>query len=188
MNIVIYGSGSVHVSLLPAYIQVLHRRLEVDISIVLSTAAHRFVSGEALCTLTARPVHGPIDDVGPLGIPRHVELAEWADLVLVLPATANTLAKLANGFSCDLGAAVVLAASCPVVVAPAMRRSMYEKAAVRRNLATLEADGARVLRPGAYPAVGQRAGGADLGDEGMSPSPSQVLEFIEPLCEQRAAS
>lgn len=175
----LYGTGSVHVSLLPAYVQILQRQLRAEVQVVLSEAALRFVSGEALHAFTARPVRGPHDGVGPSGVPGHVELSEWADLLLVLPATANTLAKMAGGFASDLGSATILAASCPVIVAPAMRRTMWESPAVARNLAVLEGDGMHVVQPQACPAAGQPAGIAAAEAGGVSPSPARVLEYIE---------
>lgn len=176
-----------HVSLLPAYVQVLRSRLPIELTIVLSATAHRFVSDEALCALTGRPTHGPLDDVGSSGAPRHVEIGEWADLVLVLPASANTIAKLAGGFASDLGSAVVLAASCPIAVAPAMRQTMWESAAVKRNVAQLKEDGVDILQPRPCPAAGalDPASGAE---EGLSSTPALVLKYLETLKQREVAA
>src|SRR5207253_5225254 len=77
----------------------------------------------------------------------HVELGDWAQVVLVAPATANTLAKLAGGAADDVVSASALAARCPVVVAPAMNDAMWSKAAVQDNVAALRRRGLVVVEP-----------------------------------------
>src|ERR1700675_2141746 len=77
----------------------------------------------------------------------HVFLGDWAQLVLVAPATANVIARIANGQSDDIVTATLLAARCPVVVAPAMNDAMWSKQAVRDNIATLKEHGMTVVEP-----------------------------------------
>jgi phosphopantothenoylcysteine synthetase/decarboxylase len=77
----------------------------------------------------------------------HLALATWPDLIVVMPATANLLAKLAHGLADNLLTACLAAAECPVVLAPGMSRGMWEKPAAQRNVARLEADGYHIVRP-----------------------------------------
>lgn len=108
------------------------------------------------------------DDVSP-----HTTLARWADVIVVAPATAATIARLANGLSEDVVSATVLAATCPVVVAPAMHTEMWEHPATARNIATLRADGCVI----AGPVSGALAGG----DEGLGRmlEPEDILLAIQ---------
>ncbi|MFJ4689201.1 flavoprotein [Streptomyces sp. NPDC088789] len=77
----------------------------------------------------------------------HVSLAGWADVLIIMPATANTLSKLATGQADDLVSACALAAACPVVVAPAMNHVMWDKPATRRNVRQLVDDGFHIVQP-----------------------------------------
>jgi phosphopantothenoylcysteine synthetase/decarboxylase len=77
----------------------------------------------------------------------HLALAAWPELIVVMPATANLLAKLAFGFADNLLTTCLLAAECPIVLAPGMNRTMWDKPATQRNVAQLEADGFRIVRP-----------------------------------------
>ena len=123
------------------------------VDVVMTESAARFVTPLAFRSVTGRPVYtdmwGLDDHV------RHVGLGEAAELFLIAPATANTLAKLAYGLADNLLTVTALAARCPIVVAPAMDGGMYEHAATQANLATLAARGV-VL---AGPAEGRMASG-----------------------------
>jgi phosphopantothenoylcysteine decarboxylase/phosphopantothenate--cysteine ligase len=116
------------------------------------------------------PAHEPI---------AHLELVRNADLYLIAPASANTIAKLAHGLADNLLCSAALAATCPVVVAPAMNNHMYEHPAVRANLDTLRARGVSVIEPDS----GRLA---SKGEEGVGrlPDPARLLE----LCEARLAT
>jgi phosphopantothenoylcysteine decarboxylase/phosphopantothenate--cysteine ligase len=111
------------------------------------------------------PAHEPIG---------HLELVRNADLYLIAPASANTLAKLAHGLADNLLSSAALAATCPVVVAPAMNNHMYEHAAARANLDTLRARGVHVVEPD----TGRLA---SAGEEGVGrlPAPARLLEVCE---------
>jgi phosphopantothenoylcysteine decarboxylase/phosphopantothenate--cysteine ligase len=107
------------------------------------------------------------EDVSP-----HTSLARWADAIVVAPATAATISRLANGLSADALAATVLAAKCPIVVAPAMHTEMWEHPATVRNMATLRSDGCVI----AGPVSGALAGG----DEGLGRmlEPEEILDVL----------
>ena len=95
----------------------------------------------------------------------HVTIAERTDVLVVLPATANLLGKVANGIADDLLTTTILASTCPVVIVPVMNEVMWTKPAVQRNVATLRADGYDVVEPTSGPslATGEREPGS-LGD------------------------
>jgi len=128
-----------------------------QVQVVMTEAATRFVGPLTFAALSGRPVHrSTFDDEHRV---LHVALAREADVVLVAPATANALAKMANGIADDLLGNVVLTATCPVVVAPAMHTEMWEHPATRANLRTLRDRGVVVVDP----EEGELAGG----DEGI---------------------
>ena len=95
--------------------------------------------------MTGRPVFvDHVDSTSEFEIP-HIGLAEWADAVIIYPASANTIAKCAHGFADSLVANVVLAARCPVYFGPTMNDAMYNNPVTRKNLSTLEAHGHRFI-------------------------------------------
>lgn len=118
---------------------------------VMTAAAQRFVAPLSFQSVTGRPVYSDMwreDADG--GLPNHIAhvgLAEAADLLLVCPATANTLAKLAHGFADDLLSVTALAIDCPLALAPAMDSGMYESPALQGNLEILLRRGAQLIEP-----------------------------------------
>lgn len=118
------------------------------VTAVLTKNARRFIGAPTFAALTGRPVpRGSFEPSShPLGA--HIELAARADLVVVAPATADLIAKAAHGIADDLLTTLLLCAECPVLMAPAMNAAMWEKAAVRRNVSQLVADGLTIVDPG----------------------------------------
>lgn len=138
--------GSVSVVAVPHLL--LWMRTELGIAhtrVVLTETAERILGKQAIRPFSSEPVVADWSDTDD-PVP-HVSLAAWADVVLVLPATVNALGKFANGIADDLLSSVVVAAECPVVVVPATNEAMWAKAAVRRNVAQLRADGFDVVEP-----------------------------------------
>jgi phosphopantothenoylcysteine decarboxylase/phosphopantothenate--cysteine ligase len=127
------------------------------VQVVMTEAATKFVGPITFSSLTKRPAYTGLFEEPDRVL--HVRLAREADLVLVAPATANLLAKMSHGLADDLLSAVLLTATCPLVVAPAMHTEMWENEATRENLATLRARGIVVVDP----EEGELAGG----DEGV---------------------
>ena len=117
-----------------------------QIRVAMTAAATRFVGGATFHGLTGQPVQTDLWSNSGQAEP-HVALGDWAQVVLLAPATANLLAKLAGGHSDDLVTATVLAARCPVVVAPAMNDAMWAKSAVAANLALLRERGFTIVEP-----------------------------------------
>ena len=114
---------------------------------VLTDAASAFVSPLVLQSLTGSPVRRSLLDAGEEGAIGHIELADWAELVVVAPATANFLARMAHGLADDLASTVLLATRAPVLVAPAMNVNMWDHPATQANLATLRDRGVRTIGP-----------------------------------------
>lgn len=117
------------------------------VSVAMTSAAQAFVGPATFAALTGRPVATDVfqPDQFPLG--PHIMLTERAELLCVAPATANFLAKAAQGLADDLVSTLYLAFSGPVLVAPAMNPDMWAKAAVQRNVAQLQQDGVTLLMP-----------------------------------------
>jgi phosphopantothenoylcysteine decarboxylase/phosphopantothenate--cysteine ligase len=121
------------------------------VDVILTDAAQKFVTPLTFQALTGRPVYTDLwraDATG--GLPTHIAhvgLVEDAAALLIAPATADTIARLAGGFASDLLAITALAARCPLILAPAMDGGMYEHAAVQGNLAVLRARGAHIIEP-----------------------------------------
>ncbi len=123
------------------------QRRDVDVHVVMTRAATQFVTPLTFETLSRHPVFHDQWAAGG-GEIRHVSLADDADLLLIAPATANIVGKLARGIADDPLSTLYLATRAPVMVAPAMNVNMYEHPAFQENLATLRARGVRVVEPG----------------------------------------
>ncbi|SDB64300.1 bifunctional phosphopantothenoylcysteine decarboxylase/phosphopantothenate--cysteine ligase CoaBC [Belnapia rosea] len=122
------------------------RRSGAAVTGVLTAGGARFVTREALAGISGQRVHDDLwaaeAEIG------HIRLARLPDLVVVAPASANMLAKMANGLADDLASTILLATRAPVLVAPAMNTAMWEHPATRANIAALTARGVRVVGPG----------------------------------------
>jgi phosphopantothenoylcysteine decarboxylase/phosphopantothenate--cysteine ligase len=125
------------------------QRAGAEVQPLLTESGERMISRATFAALTGRPVPASVWD-DPAAV-THVDLARWGQVLVVAPATAHTLARLAAGLADDLLTNVALAFGGPVVVAPAMHTEMWEHPATRANLATLEARGARVVPPASGP-------------------------------------
>lgn len=125
------------------------RKAGHEVRCALTPEAERFVSALVLQSLSGRSVRRDLFDAGEEGEIDHIGLADWADLVLVAPATANLLAKMAHGLADDLVSTVLLATRAPVLVAPAMNVNMWSHPATRTNCAILRSRGVDFVGPGA---------------------------------------
>jgi len=118
------------------------------VTAVLTRNARRFVGPATFAALTGRPVATRSFDPGVHPLGAHIELAARADLVVVAPASADLLAKVAGGAADDLLTTLLLCAECPVVMAPAMNSAMWAKPSVQRNVRQAAADGVQIIQPG----------------------------------------
>ncbi len=119
----------------------------VEVPVVMTAAACRFITPVTLQALSGNPVHTDLWDAGVPNNMVHIELSRGCDAIVVAPASADFLAKLAQGLCDDLLSTLCLARDCPLLVAPAMNRQMWDKPATQRNLAQLRADGIAILGP-----------------------------------------
>lgn len=118
-----------------------------SVQCVLTESAAQFVSPLALQAVTGRVVRSALFDTDAEAAMGHIELARWADILLIAPATANTLAKLAYGLADDLLTTLALATKAELVIAPAMNGDMWRHPATQTNLALLQQRGARLIEP-----------------------------------------
>ena len=114
---------------------------------VLTRAAEQFVTPLAVAALAGEKVYRDLFDLTDEAEMGHIQLSRSADLILVAPATADIMAKMAQGRADDLASTLLLATDTPVMIAPAMNVRMWDHAATQRNLAQLRADGVRVVGP-----------------------------------------
>lgn len=151
------------------------------VTVVMTRAATRFVGPLTFQALTRRRVL--VDEFDPETVldPVHVTLAGKASVVAVAPATANFLGKAAHGIADDLLTSLILAAECPVLVAPAMNDRMWKNAAVRDNLALLKRRGFRFVEP----ETGYLACGAYA--QGRLADPERIVAGIEKILGRRGA-
>ena len=147
MNVVLGVTGSIAAYKACELVRLLVKRGD-DVHVVMTDHARAFVTPLTFQTLSRNPVECDLF-ADPQGWkPGHVSLAAAADLVVVAPATANILAKMAHGIADDLLSSTLLATKAPVVVAPAMNTGMWENPATQANVAALAARGVRVVQPG----------------------------------------
>ena len=130
----------------PALVRAL-RAAGAEIQVVMSTNAKRFVTLTALQAVSGQPVRDDLWDAQAEASMGHIELARWADQILIAPATANCIAALARGQAYDLLTTMCLATEAQVVVAPAMNQRMYLHAATQQNLSALERLGYQIIDP-----------------------------------------
>jgi 3-polyprenyl-4-hydroxybenzoate decarboxylase len=177
MRLVLGLSGAVAAMAAPELVQRLQRAGFV-VRILATANALRFVSAEALEALIHRRVIRSMwpEDGDDLRVP-HIDLSTWADVVLICPASATTLSRLATGNHDCVVAATALATRAPVMVVPSMNPAMYDSRSVQRNLATLRTDGMYVVHPGR---------GIELADSpgerapllGAAPSPAIIVDLV----------
>jgi len=151
-----------------------------DVTAVLTASATRFVGVETFAGLTGNPVYPSLWDAG--GTVVHVDLAHVADVLVIAPATANMLAKLAHGLADDLLSAAALEFRGPVVLAPAMHTGMWSSPATQANVATLAARGVRF--------VGPVDGALAHGDEGAGrfAEPDDIVEAVRAVASDLPAT
>jgi len=154
------------------------QRNNVEVQVAMTQAATHFVTPATFQALTGRPVALDLWDASVPNAMPHIELSRAAHAILVAPASADFLAKLAHGLADDLLSTTCLARNCPLLVAPAMNREMWDAPATQRNVQQLRTDGVAILGPG--------AGDQACGETGMGRmlEPDEllgaVLEFFAP--------
>ena len=146
MNIVLGISGGIAAYKTPELVRRLRER-GADVQIVMTASAEEFVTQTSLQAVSGRPIRSNLWDKEAEASMSHIELARWADLVLIAPATAEIMARLAGGGAPDLLTTLCLATEAPIAIAPAMNRVMWANPAVQANRTTLEERGMQILGP-----------------------------------------
>jgi phosphopantothenoylcysteine synthetase/decarboxylase len=146
-----------------------------EVTPVLTKGGEHFVTAMSLSTLAESPVYSSLWDLKDEVEIGHIQLSRSADFLLVCPATADLLAKMAAGIADDLATTLLLATDKPVVAAPAMNVRMWQHPATRRNIEQLKADGVRIIEP----ATGEMACGE--AGPGRLPEPDEILDSLSDL-------
>ena len=153
-----------------------------QVRVCMTASAQQFITPLTMQALSGHQVHTDLlDPQAELGM-GHIELARWADAIVIAPATANTLAKMTYGLADDLLTTVCLASKAPLAIAPAMNQQMWHNAATQHNVQTLQQRGVHVFGP----AAGEQACG-DVGF-GRMLEPEQILAATEQLFAPAAAN
>lgn len=148
------------------------RRAGAEVRVVMTAGASAFVTALTLQTLSEQPVHQVLLDDQQEAAMSHIELARWADWILIAPATAQCMAKLAQGFADDLLSTLCLATTSPIVICPAMNQQMWLNSATQSNLAVLTTRGVQIFGP----AEGEQACG-EFGP-GRMLEPREIVEQL----------
>ena len=145
-NILLCVSGGIAVYKAVALVSKL-TQAGATVKVIMTDSARQFVNPLSFQVMSKNDVYFDTFDEKDSSVIAHIDLADWADLILVAPATANVIGKIANGIADDMVTTTLLAATAPVWIAPAMNVHMYDHPAVKRNLAQLAADGYQFIEP-----------------------------------------
>ena len=178
-RIILGVSGSIAAYKSPDIVRRL-QDLGAEVRVILTSGGREFVSERSLQTVSKNKVHDNLWDSEAELSMGHIELAKWADVVIIAPASANTIAKLCHGKADDLLSTVILATSASVMVAPSMNQQMYASLAMKDNLELLQKRGVRIIDPG----FGEQACG-DVG-EGRLAEPSEIARQASELFQNNA--
>lgn len=148
------------------------RKADMSVRCVLTAGGAQFVTPMTLAALSEQPVHTSLWDLKDEAEMGHIQLSRQADLVVVCPATADLMAKMAAGIADDLATTLLLATDKPVLAVPAMNVRMWQHPATVRNVATLRSDGIIVMQPDEGPMACDEFG------PGRLPEPEAILAAI----------
>ena len=163
-----------------AYLLRLLRKQGAEVQVVMTPSAKEFIPPLTLSTLSGRPVLSEFFARNDGSWNSHVELGLWADLLIIAPATAATIGKMANGVCDNLLITTYLSAKCPVMVAPAMDLDMFQHPSTNRNVELLKSDGIIFIDP----TSGELASG--LSGKGRMEEPEVIVDLIiENLTEKK---
>ena len=173
-RIILGVSGSIAAYKSPDIVRRL-QDLGAEVRVILTSGGREFVSERSLQTVSKNKVHNNLWDSEAELSMGHIELAKWADVVIIAPSSANTIAKLCHGKADDLLSTVILATNASVMVAPSMNQQMYSSLAMKDNLQLLQKRGVRIIDPG--------FGGQACGDvgEGRLAEPTEIALQVSEL-------
>ncbi|HLV48658.1 MAG TPA: bifunctional phosphopantothenoylcysteine decarboxylase/phosphopantothenate--cysteine ligase CoaBC [Aliidiomarina sp.] len=171
-NLLLIVTGGIAAYKTPELVRRLGDR-QVNVRVVMTKGAKAFITPLTLQAVSGHAVHDDLLDPAAEAAMGHIELARWADLIVVAPATASAIARLAHGFADDLFSTLCLATDAPIAVVPAMNRLMWAAPAVQRNVELLKGDGKLIWGP----AEGSQACG-EVG-AGRMLEPADILQQID---------
>jgi phosphopantothenoylcysteine decarboxylase/phosphopantothenate--cysteine ligase len=148
------------------------REAGAEVRVAMTADAHHFVGAATFQALSGHPVRDSLWDAAAEAAMGHIELARWPDRIVIAPATANTLARLAHGLADDLVSTLCLATEAPILAAPAMNRVMWSHPATQANIETLRSRRVRILGPA--------SGGQACGEtgEGRMVEPDDIVAAV----------
>ncbi|CCI87758.1 bifunctional phosphopantothenoylcysteine decarboxylase/phosphopantothenate--cysteine ligase CoaBC [Lactobacillus gigeriorum] len=172
MRITVYLTGGIAAYKAVEVIRQLQKQHH-EVKVVMTKNAQKFVTTNLLAALTKEPV---LDDLWTKDVESsvpHVALARWTELAVIVPATANFMAKIANGLADDAASTTLLATNAPKLIVPAMNDQMWLNPATQRNLTILKKDGFKIMEP----TIGLLAEG--YAAKGRMPEPDQIVAWVE---------
>lgn len=172
MRITVYLTGGIAAYKAVEVIRQLQKQHH-EVKVVMTKNAQKFVTTNLLAALTKEPV---LDDLWTKDVESsvpHVALARWTELAVIVPATANFMAKIANGLADDAASTTLLATNAPKLIVPAMNDQMWLNPATQRNLTILKKDGFKIMKP----TIGLLAEGYVA--KGRMPEPDQIVAWVE---------
>lgn len=174
-NIIIALTGSI-AAYKAAELVRLVKKSNAEVRIIMTDAAKEFITPITMQALSGNPIHSNLLDTEAEAAMGHIELAKWADAIIVSPCSANTLAKISQGLGDDLLTAVILATKAKVFLAPAMNQQMWNAKITQENVAKVSRHGHKILGPG----EGEQACG-DNGS-GRMVEPEEIFAELEAFC------
>jgi phosphopantothenoylcysteine decarboxylase/phosphopantothenate--cysteine ligase len=172
MNIVLGITGGIAAYKAPDLVRRLRER-GAEVQIVMTTSAEEFVTGTALQAVSGRPIRANLWDKEAEAAMSHIELARWADVVLIAPATAEIMSRIVSGAAPDLLTTICLATQAPIALAPAMNHVMWNNPATQANRAVLEERGIHIVGPG----IGSQACGEEGAGRMLEPDAIAATVF-----------
>jgi len=172
MNVVLGITGGIAAYKSPDLVRRLRER-GAEVQIVMTASAEEFVTDTALQAVSGRPIRSNLWDKEAEAAMSHIELARWADVVLIAPATAEVMARIVSGGAPDLLTTICLATEAPIALAPAMNHVMWSNPATQANRALLEERGIHILGPG----IGSQACGEEGAGRMLEPDAIAATVF-----------
>ena len=177
-------SGSIAILNLPTYLAALRATFAREVRVIMTASAARLLSPSTVALLCEEVLLD--EEPTPQRKPGHVELANWAGMFLILPASANILGQVANGLAQNLLTTTIMASPIPVIFCPNLNRTMWSKRAVQRNLRTLAEDGHLMVDPEYAPAY--EVGTGEMADTLILPDPEALIRHLESMLPQIEAA
>lgn len=181
-NVLVGIAGSIGAVEVHNYLHQLRSKWNCSIQVIMTESAAAMINQNTLRFFFDGDIYlHPGASTDEFRVP-HVHLTNWADVMVIVPATANLIGKIANGIADDLLSLAAMAAKCPVVIVPNMNEHMYNRAAVQRNLHTLREDGYLIVEPSDAGAI-QLSTGQVV--KGAMPPPEDLVDQLEELLSGR---